>query len=116
MKNKKLKREIHRIMENIEKMKDNYEERKVADKIVVEGLCVSTALTADCGYETAILDKNGTHVVERYKTKEDAIKGHYRWRELARTVEKVTALRCTSLIPDNEVILERVPAWSINKF
>lgn len=59
---------------------DNYEERKVCPKETVHGIIVSTALTSDCGYETAVGDKGENfHPVERYDTQEEAFKGHTEW-------------------------------------
>lgn len=63
---------------------NNYEDRKVAlntinrDKGYLE---LSTAYTSDEGYETAIIDFNGVHPVERYSNKEKAIKGHSKWKK-----------------------------------
>jgi hypothetical protein len=47
------------------------------------GIEVSTVDTSDCGLETAILDKNGTHPVERYETQEEAEYGHDKWTRIA---------------------------------
>jgi hypothetical protein len=66
------------ITEFIFDMKNNYESRKVKRE-EVEGLTVSTAWTPDMGYETAILDENGVHPVERYETIKEAEKGHEKW-------------------------------------
>jgi hypothetical protein len=64
----------------------NYDERKVA-RDEVEGLIVSTAFTSDEGYETAILDEGGTHPVERYVTRADAVNGHNHWLAIAKNTE-----------------------------
>lgn len=70
-----------------------YEQRKVA-RTDVEGLGVSTAYTTDCGFETAILAEDTTHIVERYESREDAEVGHAKWVEFAkdRANTKVTDL------------------------
>lgn len=47
----------------------------------VNGFTISTAFTSDEGYETAIIDKNNTHPVERYPDKEASIKGHKKWKK-----------------------------------
>lgn len=60
----------------------NYESRKVG-RDDVNGLSVSTCFTSDCGYETAILDVQGAHPVERYGTREQARAGHAKWLEVA---------------------------------
>ncbi len=42
---------------------------------------VSTVMTPELGLETAIIDANGAHPVQRYDTEEDAVNGHYEWVE-----------------------------------
>lgn len=42
-------------------------------------LFVSTVNTPDMGLETAIVDKNGAHPVERYSSEESARLGHEKW-------------------------------------
>lgn len=49
--------------------------------ILDNGLIVSTVDTSDMGPETAIIDKNGAHPVERYETVELAEEGHAKWLE-----------------------------------
>lgn len=66
----------------------NYENRKVA-RDVVAGLTISTAYTSDAGYETAILDKNGVHPVERYDSQELSVLGHAKWCESAKSLQLV---------------------------
>ena len=64
----------------------NFEQRKV-NRIEPEengGIGVSTAYTSDEGYETALLDTNGTHPVERNETREQAEKGHKKWVKFAK--------------------------------
>ena len=67
---------------------DNYESRKVDRTELKNGLIVSTAWSSDEGYETAIIDTNGVHPVERYGSdesdKEDAQKAHEKWKEFAK--------------------------------
>lgn len=48
------------------------------------GIGVSTVDTNDLGLETALLDSNGTHPVERYASIEAAKEGHSRWVEFAK--------------------------------
>lgn len=81
----------------------NYETRKLG-KTEVNGVAVSTAYTSDEGYETAILDENGVHPVERYPSKEDAQLGHEKWCKEAETVETVTKLGGFGGLVDDEVI------------
>lgn len=58
------------------------EERLIKKTELPFGFIVSTI---DCvfdpliGFETAIVDANGVHPVERYKTREEAITGHEKW-------------------------------------
>ena len=59
-----------------------YELRKIGRTEASEsgtGIGVSTVITKDVGFESAIMDKNGAHPVERYKTKEEAELGHKDW-------------------------------------
>lgn len=55
-----------------------YEDRMVA-RDEVDGLIVSTAHTADEGYETAIIDTESAYPVERYEDKDAAVLGHSKW-------------------------------------
>ena len=80
------------------------------------GLGISTQLTPDCGYETALLDKNGTYPVERYATQEESVQGHQRWIEFAKTNQnEITKLgwviNNVSLVPDEKVVLERAHGY-----
>lgn len=56
------------------------------------GFMISTVDTRDAGLETAVIghdpDANDikTRIVERYSNEEDALKGHAKWLEQARTV------------------------------
>lgn len=63
----------------------NYEKRKVARDISKSGIIVSTAYTSDEGYETALIDDNGVHPVERYIDRNNAVKGHAKWLLFADT-------------------------------
>jgi len=73
------------------------------------GIGVSTAYTSDEGFETALLDKNGIHPVERYGTKEDAEKGHIRWVDFAKNGhgKVVKKLGFSWLDMDETIILEK---------
>ena len=88
----------------------DYEKRKIAKTWLKSKIGVSTVWAEDfSAYETALLDNNGTHPVERYETKRDAIKGHKKWVRFARTGvgKKVTELGTEDgLIDDSEVTLE----------
>lgn len=70
---------------------DNYSSRKVA-RDDVRGLSISTAFTSDCGYETAVIDANGVHPVQRYSSKEESEDGHKSWLKKAKTIKKITKL------------------------
>jgi len=65
----------------------NYDSRKIARDTSECGIIVSTAHTSDEGYETALLDSNGVHPVERYSLEEEALKGHYKWLTFAQDVD-----------------------------
>lgn len=49
------------------------------ERTEVDGVIVSTVDTPDCGFETAIVDRNGAYPVQRYETEEEGIKGHSAW-------------------------------------
>ncbi len=83
----------------------NYEQRKVAKDALPNGLTVSTANTSDEGYETAILDANGAHSVERYESREEAVQGHAKWLEQAIPNTKVTKLGWLGLVDSEEIQL-----------
>lgn len=86
----------------------NYETRKVS-RDDVAGLTVSTAFTSDAGYETAILDKNGVHPVERYESQGLAVLGHAKWCESAKTIDVIYELGLPGFedIMNKETKLER---------
>jgi hypothetical protein len=90
--------------------KEGFEQRKV-DRTEVDGLLVSTVYTPDCGYETAVCDEVGTHPVERYVGRDEAVLGHSRW-----CLEIVGKKEATKLVDadgwlDSEVVtLVRKPA------
>lgn len=89
------------------KDKYNYNKRKVG-RDDIDGLTISTAYTSDEGFETAILDKNGVHPVQRYDSREEAIIGHSFWCEQSKNAISVTKLPgLGGLIPSEEIILER---------
>lgn len=64
----------------------NYESRKIGRDLVA-GITVSTAYTSDESYETALIDSNGVHPVERYSGISEANLGHARWVLFAHTAE-----------------------------
>lgn len=73
----------------------------------VNGIIVSTVITPDMGWETALVDKNGAHPVERYETEEQAEAGHKKWMALARTGTKVLKLGYGDVVDDVEITLDR---------
>jgi len=87
--------------------KHDYDIRKV-EREYINGLIISTAYTDDMGYETAILDMNGVHPVERYNSKEEAEKGHKKWVEFCKTKKiKIKKLGYGELINSQIIILKR---------
>lgn len=70
---------------------NNYQQRKV-DRTEVDGLIISTAYSSDCGYETAIIDVNGTYPVERYDNKLKSEKGHKNWVKKSKKLKTITSL------------------------
>lgn len=86
----------------------NYESRKVSRDTAESGIEVSTAYTSDEGYETALLDKNGVHPVERYKSKIEAEAGHKKWLEFAHTANGKTVKELGGMcgfVEDEDTIL-----------
>ena len=90
---------------------DNYEDRKIYDKVKPEdnnGIGISTCYTSDEGFETALLDGNEIHPVERYKTQAEAVIGHQKWIEKSKTLKTVISLGgFGGCVPDKEVTLKR---------
>jgi len=85
----------------------NYDSRKIGRKDV-GGLTVSTAYTSDYGFETAIIDANGVHPVERYgEDRIEALSGHGSWEEKANTLTEITELGYGSLVGKTKVVLKR---------
>ena len=76
---------IAKMIGNVEKMMDNYQDRKVADKYEDGDKQVSTCSVTDgeLEFETAIThpDYNDGEfvIVEAYATKDEAIIGHRKW-------------------------------------
>lgn len=85
---------------------DNYDDRNVL-RDTSGGLTVSTVYTTDCGYETAVLDIQNAHPVERYPTKEEAIIGHAKWLALLPTLSSVTKLGWLGMVEPKEIVLQR---------
>lgn len=72
----------------------------------IDGFIVSTVDSMDMGYETAIIDANGTHPVQHYNTEEEAIDGHDDWVDgISKGVRRVTKLGYGSLIPAENIDL-----------
>lgn len=85
----------------------NYESRMVARKEAY-GLILSTCWTNDFGFETAILDQNGAHPVERYDDRDEAQSGHDKWLSLLPKIENITKLGTPDgLVTDQKIKLER---------
>ena len=87
----------------------NYEERKVARDVSDSGIEVSTAYTSDEGYETALIDSNDVHPVERYSTRSEAEIGHDKWLTFAHTangkiVKKLGGF--AGLVEDDGILLQ----------
>lgn len=73
----------------------------------VDGLVVSTVLSGYMGWETAILDKNGTYPVQRYGSEKEATQGHKDWVEKAKTLTEVTELGYGSILDSQQRTLVR---------
>jgi hypothetical protein len=88
---------------------DDYEIRKVA-RDEIDTLSVDTAFTSDEGYETAIIDKNGTHPVERYEDCQSSIDGHKRWVEWCKDKSNFKVIELGvfhGMVENKEIIIER---------
>jgi hypothetical protein len=79
---------------------DPAEMRVGLDKLP-NGLEVSTTLTNDCGYETAIIDAEEIIPVERYPDLEAAQAGHKKWvEEMAKSPKTIQKLPWCAIVPD----------------
>ncbi len=76
-----------------------------------KGIGVSTCRIYDMKepYETALLDANGAHPVERYMSLIDAKKGHIKWVKESQVITEVLRLGSEDgLVRDEIITLERV--------
>lgn len=73
----------------------------------VYGLIISSVYTPDCGFETAIIDKNNIYVVERYKNEQKLSEGHKKWCKKAKTLKNVRELSWLGITEERNVVLER---------
>lgn len=80
--------------------------RKLA-RTEVAGLIVSTMLTPDCGWETAVIDAQGAHPVARYADEQSAEQGHAAWVAKTPTLEVLTKLGYGDMVPDRVIVLQR---------
>lgn len=86
-------------------MQEPVAERTVS-RTTVGPFTVSTVYARDVKcYETAILDKNGAHPVERYPTRDDAECGHEKWCMLAPTLTEVTEIGHPLLGGVNKIVV-----------
>jgi len=82
-----------------------YAKNNIIGKTKVNGIMVSTVNTLDLGFETALLDKNGAHPVERYCDRTKAEQGHKKWIKKSKTIKKVVKLGYPGLQEDKEITL-----------
>lgn len=75
----------------------------------IAGLTVSTVETPDYGCETAMIDAQGTHPVERYPTPDAAQAGHARWVAQAPTLLTIRKLGYGTLVAPRSIRLIRRP-------
>lgn len=88
----------------------------VVPKEIANGLIVSTIDSHDLGYETALMDKSNTFVVERYDSEEEARVGHSNWvKKCEDGIETITTLGYKSLVDEKNVPLERMSEEEANK-
>ena len=89
---------------------ENIEEIGRLEPIEGEQIGVSTVLSPDEGYETALLDRNHAYPVERYSSKEEAEKGHQKWVEFSKNADgkEITGLGgLDGLVEEKKVILKK---------
>ena len=113
----RLERLVDNLLKHIQKMeRRTYHEGRIAKQEQVDGeqIGVSTVYTDDEGYETALIDVNDVHPVERYKSKEEAEAGHKKWVEFAKDGDgkKVFKLTLTEFreggyLEDEEITLKK---------
>ncbi len=73
------------------------------DRTDVGEFTVSTVDSMDMGPETAIIDSEGAHPVERYETIEEATTGHQAWvARLKKGERKITRLGYGSMTEGEE--------------
>lgn len=86
----------------------NYDTRKLGRTECKNGIIVSTVYTSDEGYESALIDKNGVHPVERYSSQAEAILGHKKWVKFAGegVGKTIIKLGWSGMNMDEEIILE----------
>lgn len=86
----------------------NYESRKIARDTSDCGIEVSTCYSSDEGYETALIANNDVHPVERYNTREEAERGHYKWLVFAHDADGkiVKKLGAWGIVEDDGVLLK----------
>lgn len=87
----------------------DYAMRNVA-RDTVDTLLIDTAFTSDEGYETAIIDKNQTCPVERYKDRESSEEGHKKWIKWCQDKNNIKVIKLggfKGLVEDREITLER---------
>ncbi len=109
-KKENLTEEEHRTVfeEGLEMLLDTSERmlqgpKEVVGKDVTSGLVVSTVLTSDVGYETAIVDKQGAHPVQRYENRDAAVQGHGQWVARAHELVSIKKLGWGSIV-ENEIV------------
>lgn len=73
----------------------------------VDGLTISTVETSDMGWETAIIDANSAHPVERYGSEEQAEEGHKRWCKQIVGENSIREIGYGDLLKDTSITLIR---------
>jgi hypothetical protein len=67
-------------------------------------LVVSTVDTPDAGYETALIDRQGAHPVQRYASAAEAHRGHDEWVARAPELDQVLELGLPDFREDDRQI------------
>jgi len=99
---------------NPQKGLESYEKRCIG-RDPVDGVIVSTVFTEDCGYETAVLMRTKVRIVERYASKEEAVKGHAEWMKKIVGKESIMDTGYGLLLEEEEYPVERMTKSELAK-
>jgi hypothetical protein len=80
-------------------------QRVALDSVDGDRIEVSTVYAHDINmYETALIDSDGAHPVERYDSEEEALEGHKKWMN-SKVGDTVTKLGYGHLVDSKTIVL-----------